>query len=471
MIDFSVLKLEPAEDAGNAYVGLVMRGGTPVLRLPIGCANIIEEANKADLDRRFNIVKDLYFLLYATLRKYSDIANSMNGKILQDITTARRPQKGRKAVDRHRDKDKDPVALFSYLDGLYGVLELKGEKSLYALIKRFTIGYPDDFSHLHKHLDSATFSEGDVIVIDRARVAKNIPAACPSDLVRLCCFLLSELVHQIKQPLPQYIGALSEEYREKHLHPGAGLFNALSWRDTRLILKEHLEKIFQRSPVKDEEFMSFFDAADHFLNGVPRVPENEEVWGIAGFSQIWEAACIEYIANKDNTVIFAETENLNSIYARKIEANYQHEKLKKALIPIRPDIVWRDKYVGIFVGDVKYKINVESSDCIKQFVYEWVLSQDGVLGSPVSSNVFLLPYEEDGEFEMVVNISVSEILEYIKRKKSTLSDILKVFKQNCEKAIAISGGHQLLVDSVRFKIIRYRLIKVLSAYVQDRQLV
>ncbi|NFV79883.1 hypothetical protein [Magnetospirillum aberrantis] len=463
MIDFSSLTLEMA-DGKSAFVGLLLRNGTPTLRMPLGFESILDTINGLPAEERYERVKSVYFILYSALRAFARTGSSMKGSVLQDFLARQNKQHGRSEFNAIKQKGDAPSVMFSALDRLWGVLNLQEEPYLLQLVERAGRKDAVDWGGFHRNLHRANFLEDGTAIVDQDFLTRRtLPGECPSDLVRMCCFIAYEISNQMGWECTEVVSALSQEYRSDHLSSDASLFKIEQWRETRETLCDHLERIDAHS-IRDDVYLDFYEAADHFLNGVS-VADTKEAWGIAGFSCVWEAACIEGLIREGRRVALADTANLTRARAMQIASHRRHEELEQMFSPMRPDAVWLEGDGGLM--DAKYRLYEDAKTdpklYTKQYIYSWILRRIAVGSEP--ENELWFPAGEDATEEVQENIMFESMLGYLKGLSGSNEHSKKLYNL-CKSLMEAELGASPILSGVKFRIRQRNALDLLAAYAE-----
>lgn len=451
-------------DGKSAFVGLLLRKGTPTLRLPLGFESIQASINGLPAEERYEQVKSIYFTLYSSLRAFARTASSMKGKVLQDFRAPPKKQQGRAEFNAIKQKGGAPSVMFSALDRLWGVLNLQEEPYLLQLVERWGRKDAVNWEAFHRNLHRANFLEDGTAIIDQDFLTrKTLPERCPSDLVRMCCFIASEISAQMGWECSEVVSALSHEYIAEHLPSDASLFKKEQWRETREILCDHLERIEAHS-IRDDVYQNFYEAADHFLNSIP-VADTREAWGVVGFSGVWEAACIEGLIREGRRVAFADTANLTNARAMQIASHRRHEELEQIFSPMRPDAVWLEGDGGLM--DAKYKLYEEAKAdpelYVKQYVYLWVLRRVSAGAEP--ENELWFPSGEEAVEEVQENILFEHMLGYFDGLSGSNEHCKKLYNL-CKSLMEAELGACPILSGVKFRIRQRNALDLLTAYAE-----
>jgi hypothetical protein len=116
-----------------------------------------------------------------------------------------------------------------------------------------------------------------------------------TDIVSLYCYLVREVKLQLGDTISSEIGVLAENFSHRYLGAEDNLFSEKSYESVIESLKDALDLIDQRTPLKDSDYCEFHDAIEQFLYGEWRNNQDGEIWGINNFYSVWESACLSFI--------------------------------------------------------------------------------------------------------------------------------------------------------------------------------
>jgi hypothetical protein len=221
-------------------------------------------------------------------------------------------------------------------------------------------------SKIHKYLDRAIYldysEEEHTIYIESMDLPRSIIHYESTDIIHLYCFILDEIIQQLKEDVPdnvqnrsQDIRFLSQRFRDNYLTNNQSLFSQDTFEETITILKEALDNIDRNTHYKDADYWGLYEAIETFLYGdLNPGQEDGEFWGIKGeqgFSYVWEDMCNTYffIKNFDpikqefNKICFADADIIIDGYINdqinSLDKNYRRSEDEKNRVGNRSKII------------------------------------------------------------------------------------------------------------------------------------
>jgi hypothetical protein len=351
MFDFSALKL--VVGAKESFVGIRKSEDLDTYEfcLPKG----FDDFAKYQSD--FNNVRDFFFLMYRTLRKFSQDSlyssrfqrNDAKSQTSQDQPTLSSGGISLKTNDEE-EEGSDDILLYSKLNMIERVLEAYDDLALHSIQKKIRRTEEIDYSKIHKYLDRAIYldysEEEHTIYIEAMDLPRSIIHYESTDIIHLYCFILDEIIQQLQEDVPenvqdrsQDIRFLSQRFRDDYLTNNQSLFSQDTFEETITILKEALDNIDRNTHYKDADYWGLYEAIETFLYGeLNPGQEDGEFWGIKGeqgFSYVWEDMCNTYffiknfdpIQQKFNKICFADADIIINGYINKqinsLDKNYR----------------------------------------------------------------------------------------------------------------------------------------------------
>lgn len=310
MIDFAKLVAVPADDAGERYSFVGISGNQ--LRLPKGCDSLATQINaNPDGELRFSAVRDAFVTLFRTLQTYRQ---SRAKPLTSDRDSAQNGSaSGRELLGQHGGKD---VIYYRHLEFLDGMLESFDERGILSLVQRQTRQPVFAYERIDKNLERATYQE-DTAVIDDTSIPRLQAAIDPVEIVRLYCYVIGEIKELLGQRelLAADLRVLGDQFAERNLAAGDGLFAPKSWSYVRSMLMERLEVIDQNTAFKDDDYHMFYDALFAFLAGGTDYANDGRVWGISTFAPVWEDVCRHHLLNSgEKEIVACDTTSLGDIF-------------------------------------------------------------------------------------------------------------------------------------------------------------
>lgn len=307
MFDFSKLNL--VVGAKESFVGIRQsesNDGMYEFCLPHG----FDEFKKSSPD--FNQVRDFFFLMYRTLRKF-ERDNATSGRFQKKDSKTQQDQDrptlsvGGSSLE---NEDGGECILYSKLTMIERVLEAYDDLAIHSIQNKIRRTEEIDYSQIHKYLERAIYLEDDVIYIETMDLPRPIIRYESTSIVELYCFILDEIVKQLQEDVPenvqrrsQDVKFLSQRFRDAYLTGNQSLFDKDSFEETINILKEAFDQIDKHTYYKDADYWGLYEAIETFLYGqLNPNKDGEEFWGIKGsqgFSFVWEDMCQTYYFKKN----------------------------------------------------------------------------------------------------------------------------------------------------------------------------
>ncbi len=264
-----------------------------------------EDQLKFYLPRGFEISKlgdysskrDIYFLLYKVLHLYKDIS-IQKGMLcpVDDRDGIIQHKHGTQRLSLHNNSETPEVLLYSKLDGITAILDIYDEPKILSLAYRLYEDSEIDYSQIHQYWDRAKYLNGNVVYIDSMDIPKTQVRYQSNDIVCMYAYILWEIKQQLNEDMSPEMRALAEDFGTRYLSSYHSLFSEEYCTETADILKDTLDLIEHRTPIKDIDFYDYHDAIALFLYG-DLSHEDGEVWGISNFHAVWESMCLSYIVN------------------------------------------------------------------------------------------------------------------------------------------------------------------------------
>jgi hypothetical protein len=192
-------------------------------------------------------------------------------------------------------EDDEKVLLYSKLDTIGSILDAYDEPKIMSLAYRLGESEEVDYSQIHQYLDMAKFLPDGAAYIDVMDMPKLQVRYQSTDIVKMYCYIFVEIKQQLNEEVSSEIQALAEDFAHRYLDVEGGLFHEDYSAQTVELLKDTLETIEHRTPIKDIDFWDFHDAIELFLYGELSQQSEGEIWGINNFCYIWESMCLTYL--------------------------------------------------------------------------------------------------------------------------------------------------------------------------------
>ncbi len=313
MLNFSELKLVKVRDYKDNFVGIrkCASGDSFEFCLPNGFDDFP--------DGDFNQVRDLFFKMYRTFRKF-ECDNTLTNRFKINEPKYQREQDQTTLSSggiSMQTQEGEPCMLYSKLRMIERVLEAYDDLAINSIQKKIRRSEDIDYSQIHKYLERAIYLEQDVIYIETMDLPRPIVRYESTDIVNLYCYILDEIVQQLHGDVPENIQVriqdirfLSQHFQDDYLNSNQSIFDKDTFIETSNILKEALDNIEKNTYYKDIDFWQLYEAIETFLYGEINPELNDgEYWGIQSFSLVWEDICNTYFFKKHyNNICFADTD-------------------------------------------------------------------------------------------------------------------------------------------------------------------
>ncbi|MFB2881483.1 hypothetical protein [Floridanema aerugineum] len=311
MFDFSSFKL--IKNSNDSFVGIrksALEDGYEFC-LPNGFENFP--------DGNFDEVRDLFFKMYRTFRKFERDnkdtnrleTNKREYQIDQDQTTI---SSGGISM---QTEDGEVCVLYSKIKMIERVLEAYDDLAINSIQKKARRSEDIDYSQIHKYLDRAIYLDKDVIYVEAMDLPHLTVRYGSADIVNLYCYILDEIVQQLENDVPDKIKAriqdirfFAQRFQDDYLTSNQSIFGKDTFAETISILKEALDNIDKNTYYKDDDYWKLYEAIEIFLYGEINPNKNDgDYWGIKGFSLVWEDMCHTYFFKEfRNEICYADTD-------------------------------------------------------------------------------------------------------------------------------------------------------------------
>ena len=355
MFNFDELKIikgkESEERRCGSFVGIRRDKNTKEMHfiLPKGFENF---------DPNYNNVKDLFFNMYKTFKKFVDERNNL-AKVLDD-----KPQsKDNVSVEgngsyRFTDSNDNEVIMYSKIEMIEAMIEVHKELDIETLIQQSGLVEEIDYSRVDNLINNGVFLKNNSIVIDFMIGERNIIQGIPAEIIEIYCYIYNELLVELDYDVNDRVKDIAYGFSYKNLTADQGLFNEYTFESTIIILKDRLDLVHRHTAYKDSSYWLIYDAVEKFLySGLMFDSENEKgFWGINNFSQIWEDMCNTFFINNldESKVLYCDSglnfeNNLNNVVRKNfggfnvlIDKNFNNNfyvKFNESKRWMRPDLV------------------------------------------------------------------------------------------------------------------------------------
>lgn len=311
MFDFSSFKL--IKNSNDFFVGIrksALEDGYEFC-LPNGFDNFP--------DGNFNEVRDLFFKMYRTFRKFERDntgtnrfnLNTKNFQQDQDQTTLSG------CGVSMQTEDGEVCVLYSKIKMIERVLEAYDDLAINSIQNKARRSEDIDYSQLYKYLDRAIYLDNHVIYVEAMDLPRPTLRYESTDIVNLYCYILDEIVQQLDGDVPdniqvrsQDIRFLAQRFQDGYLTSNQSIFDKDTFGETISILKEALDNTDKNTYYKDADYWGLYEAIETFLYGEINPAQNDgDYWGIKGFSLVWEDMCSTYFFKKDpDNICYADTD-------------------------------------------------------------------------------------------------------------------------------------------------------------------
>lgn len=306
MINFSRIKIKFSENQLYSFVGIQKCQDDLLFHLPKGLKNNLELFNA------YEIKKNLFFLLYKTLKKFASICEE-KGYFHKNIISDRDGVIKFESGSGESVNTNETITLYNKLNFLDSLLEKYDELKIMSLAYRLgaTEHIKDDriYSNLHR----ANFLENGAIYLDTMQCPRPEIHFQQTDIIYLYCYLLTEVKYQLEEEVTSEIESLAERYKEKYLYSNSSLFNQSTYEQTLDLLTQSLEDIDHKTVYKDSDYWDFYEAIEKFLYSDFDKYGDGEIWGINNFCNVWESACLSYLLKtySQENILLLDTQYLD----------------------------------------------------------------------------------------------------------------------------------------------------------------
>lgn len=341
MLNFQ--ELQPIVSDKYSFVGIQKKDDKLQLHLPKG----FNPENFKTYDNK----RDIYFLLYKILQRYRQIfieKGNLENQLAKNRDGVIQTNGSVQKVVIPESGD-DEILLYSKLDVVGNILDAYDEPKIMSLAHRLGESEEIDYSQIHQYLDRAKYLPNGAAYIDTMDMPRLQLKYQSTDIVGMYCYIFVEVKQQLGEEVMSEIKALSEQFTHRYFDAESSLFSEESCIQTVDILKDILETIEHRTPVKDADYWDFHNAIELFLYGELSQQEEGEIWGINNFCYIWESMCLTYLVKSidSSRLLYIDSINLASDVIAKIQNQPKPLNVKYAFKinknrNLRPDAVILD---------------------------------------------------------------------------------------------------------------------------------
>ncbi len=289
MLNFN--ELQPTVDEAYSFVGIAKEGNSVELHLPRGYT--------ASAVSTYNQKRDLFFSLYRIMRQFKAICvekGYLNPDQLRLKTSDRDGVlRGEEGATTTTGTD-EPLIFYAKLDMVGALLDAYDELKIAALVYRLRRTENLDYSHLHRFIHQGIFLSNGNIYVDTMTLPRPQVQFESTDIVAMYCYLVWEVKTRLGDEVSSEVKSLSEQFRQHYLGIELSLFNEQDYEIALNELKDALDTIDHHTPLKDEDYYTFYEAIEHFLYGKWQLADDGNIWGINNFHMVWESMCLTYLA-------------------------------------------------------------------------------------------------------------------------------------------------------------------------------
>jgi hypothetical protein len=328
MINFNDLTCVVSDS--YSFVGIIKVDNQLHFHLPKGF-----EANSLTFNT-FECKRDLFFLLYRVLYQFKSICIekgyleplSEQVPLVRDRDGIVRGDTG-STITTNLD---EPLIFYSKLDSLGALLDAYDELKITALCYRLGHTNRIDLSQIYRYLDRGIFLPNGAVYVDEMLQSRQHIQFNATDIVALYCYLVREVKVQLKGELSPEVSALAEQFQQHYMSTEDSLFTERGFERVIVILKEALETIDRKTPLKDADYDQFYDAVERFLYGRWQDTESGEIWGISNFYMVWESICLNHLAKivPAENLLFLDHKFVSAANLRALETKRKSFDLSRA---------------------------------------------------------------------------------------------------------------------------------------------
>lgn len=334
-----------------------------------------------DFDPNYNNVKDLFFNMYKTFKKFVD-----ERKDIAKILDSKPQSKDNVSVESNSsycftDSDDNEVIMYSKIDMIEAMIELHKELDIEALVQEPGLIDEIDYSKVDNLINNGVFLKNNSIIVDSILSERNIIQGIPAEILEIYCYIYNELLVELDYDINDRVKDIAYNFSYKNLTAEQGLFNEYTFESTIIILKDRLDLVHRYTAYKDPSYWLIYDAVEKFLySGLVLDSENEKgFWGINNFYQVWEDMCNTFFVNNldKSEILYCDSElnfenKLNNVIRRNFGGfsilinksfdNNFYINFNENKRWMRPDLVVKNNDVLSFIeslfseGVISYKV-------------------------------------------------------------------------------------------------------------------
>lgn len=292
MINFDNLELRVNKK--YSFVGIEREGDLLVFHLPKGFPRDDISLNTFDSKR------DLFFRFYKVFKVFESVCaeNNETKNKISDRDGVAKENEGAEITTQPED---EKTIVYSKVDFLDSILEVYDELKILALVSRLGRSEAIDYSQLHRYLNRGIFLPNNAIYIDSMTLPRLEVRYDEADIAAMYSYILTEVKQQVNEAVNPEIIALSERFKQKYIGFDGSLFSGEYYNQIMELLKDALELIDSRTPLKEPDYWDFYDAIEAFLFGEVNWNKEGEIWGVNNFHSVWESMCLTYLVKTTAT--------------------------------------------------------------------------------------------------------------------------------------------------------------------------
>lgn len=270
----------------ETYVGLREEGGKVTLRVPHGYPN------GADVDDKHQILGELMRAVMRFSEAFHD-----NDRVQRSTRDGWLKADGGQPFNFD-----DPALGYTHLDRYYKLIRMLRDPRLLAVTKAPGLASQFDHRYVARNLERATFLPDGTPVFDLSWAPRTRMRHTGNDMVGLACWMALDAVKivfpnsadlQIAAALQSEWEELAHRFADEHeLDADASLFSGKR-KDTLPLLQTALETSVRLAPPVSTDARELHHLLDELLH-YALSGQDGDIWGLQGFHQVWESACLEY---------------------------------------------------------------------------------------------------------------------------------------------------------------------------------
>lgn len=342
------IEQEVAATDYEAFVGLRLRAGKPVLRLPLGYAVAATESGQRCLG-------DFSRILARFASEYPEERRSQH----QGDGYLRAP-----AGQSYRPGTPQPMG-YSKIGNCLQLIRRLRDPSMMALTRVPGLAAFDP-RYISRNLERATYLPDGTPHFNTMWSYAPQLRRMSSDMVGLAAWTALDTIEHIFPNFryPELDNALAKEWRllaerfadDYDLDSDASLYTGTS-SSTLSALQTALQTITRQSPPLHADARDLYNILDRLLN-FSLAENGGEIWGLEGFHRVWEAACLEHAQSKYGAAaIFTCDDELLKNAAPQDRKRWKQNQCRvfaRNGIARRPDLVIRRADSRFLIVDFKY---------------------------------------------------------------------------------------------------------------------